>query len=367
MLEALKNPSHSWYGADADHIKVTRGGAGLSRAKQVVAAARYYTFFTLDLSDILDHSAMAMNSAGIAEAYLSDKVQDSAQLMAVLDYHQRKRRFGGLDCERDPAMIGRLVGKYWGALEASQELTDHVGRLKGDRPFDLELAIDEQPPGVPAVQCITTDAELLFVLLEVQRRGLPVTHIAPNVGIEKGADYRGRDGLEGLEKRIRSLASLADDFGVILDFHSGDDLTVQTRRVIQRATKGHLHLKISPVLQSLFAEVLIDFHPALFQRWWDDALAYARREAEAESALAIRCLRQYEASSEQTPSPHHDAFHHYSFAFVGRRDSRGQFLNREAFYDLSPEFYREYRRRVNHYLCRLATDVLGHRNQPHIT
>ncbi len=357
VLEALKSPSRRPYGADADHIQVKRGADGLTRAKRVATATRYYTFFTLDVSDILDYEAMTVESVGTAETYLADRIRDADQRKAVLDCHRREHRIGGQRYRLDAAMIGRLVGKYWDALDAVQELTDHIGHLKEGCPFDLELSIDEHPPEIQTFDCLTTDVELLFVILEMQRRQLAVSHVAPNFGVEKGTDYRCPDGLAGLEKRVRSLAPIAEEFGVMLDFHSGDDLTSATRRVIQRATQGHLHFKISPVLQVLFAEVLNDFHPALFRRWWDDALVYARREAAAGSAFAAECVRQYEANGGRNPSPHHSIFHHYSFAFVGQRDAHGQFLCREEFYDLSPAFYREYQTRVARYLCHLAEEL----------
>jgi hypothetical protein len=344
VLEALKHPVRPRYGADADHIQVKRGIDGLSQAKQVATAARYYTFFTLDMSDILDYNALTVKSTGPVEAYLAEKIRDADQCKAVLDYHGQKRRIGGRDYRLNDAMIGRLVGKYWDALDAVQELTKHIKGLKDARPFDLELSIDETPPEIQTFDCLTTDVELLFVLSEMQRRQLPVTHVAPNFGIEKGTDYRCPDGLEGLENRVRALLPIAEEFGAMLDFHSGDDLTSATRRVIQRATQGHHHFKISPMLQLLFAEVLNDFHPQLFQRWWDDALAYARREAAAGSAFAAECVRE-------------SIFHHYSFAFVGRRDAQGQFIYREEFYDLSLAFHREYQTRAARYLCSLAEEL----------
>ncbi len=357
VLDGLKSPTRPHYGADADHIQVKRDTDGLVRAKQLATAARYYTFFTLDMSDILDYEATAVESVGTAESYLTGKVRDADQRKDVLDYHRQKRSIGGRSYQLDAAMIGRLVGKYWDGLDAMQELTSYISHLKDGYPFDLELTIDEHPPEIQTFDCVTTDVELLFVLSEMQRRGLPLTHVAPNFGIEKGTDYRCPDGLEGLENRIRSLVPIAEEFGVMADFHSGDDLSSATRRVIQRATQGQHHFKISPSLQLLFAEVLNDFHPALFRRWWNDALAYARREAAAGSAFAAECVQQYEASGEQTPSPHHTVFHHYGFAFVGRRDDSGQFLQREEFYDLSPAFYREYQRRVARRLCSLAEEL----------
>ncbi len=50
-------------------------------------------------------------------------------------------------------------------------------------------------------------------------------------------------------------------------------------------------------------------------------------------------------------------FHHYSFAFVGRRDASGRFLQREEFYGLLPDFYRAYRTRIADYLAGLVNEL----------
>jgi hypothetical protein len=227
-----------------------------------------------------------------------------------------------------------LIAKYWSALEAVEELYNHIKSRKDGVPFDLELSIDENPPEVGAFESVTTDEELLFLVLEMQRRQIPLTHIAPNLGIEKGLDYRGPDGLEGLEQRVCKLHRIAAEHAVILDCHSGDDLESITRKVIGRATDGQIHFKISPALQIIFAEALSDFDPQQFRFWWDDTLAYTRRET------AAGC----EAGGNAT---------------VGRRDARGQFIHREKFYTLPADFYREYQRRVEYYLGEVAEDVFN--------
>jgi hypothetical protein len=196
---------------------------------------------------------------------------------------------------------------------------------------------------------------LIFVLLEAQRRGIPVTHVAPNFGVEKGTDYRGADGLAGFEARARRLWRIAEDMHVMTDFHSGDDLSKATRRAVGRATQGRNHFKVSPNLQLLFAQVLAQYHPDLFRRWWADALAYAQREAAAGSAFAAECIRRSDA---QDPSAHDAVFHNFSFAFVGRRDADGQFICREEFYDLSPAFYQAYQKVITAYLLELAEDLI---------
>jgi hypothetical protein len=320
VLSALESGHEVRYGADADHIMVKRTPDGLDRARRVISAARRYTFFTLDVSDILDYEAMSANRSG--------------------------------------DLAARCATKYNRALEAVENLADYIGSLKGKTPYDLELSIDETPPGVRALDYMTTADELSFLLAEIRRRGLPVTHIAPNFGVEKGADYMGADGLPGLEQRVRSLHRLAVEQGIMLDCHSGDDLSSATRRAVGRAANGDIHFKISPMLQGLFAEVLHALCPDRFLYWWEDTIAYARHEAGQGSALAARCIRQYEQAGAR-PSPSHPLFHYYCFATLGRRDADGRFLHREKFYDLPASFYAEYARRVTELLGEVITDIFG--------
>ncbi len=356
VLAALQYEQPVRYGADADHIQVKRGEDGIRRAKRVIEAAQHYTFYTLDMADILEYAAV-QGASGTAPPYLTQKIPDDRERQTVLRYHGEPAQFDGKTYQLDEAAIGRFVGKYWDALAVLDSLGRHIGTLKHGRPFDLEFTIDEHPPEVAAFDCLTTDEEVLFVLREIRRRGLPVTHLAPNFGQEKGWDYRCPDGLEGLERRVRAQCAIAEAFGVLLDVHSADDLTAGVRRVLRRATGGRLHYKVSPMVQLLYAEVLQDHHPDLFRRWWEDAMAYAQREAEAGSPFAQECLRAYEASPDRAPSRHHMAFHHYSFAFVGRRDAAGGFLHREEFYRLSPDFYRAYRTRIAEYVSGLANEL----------
>jgi len=75
-------------------------------------------------------------------------------------------------------------------MSAIEPLYHHIKAVKNRNSFDLELSIDENPPGIETFDCLTTEIELVFLMLEMQRRHIPLTHIALNVGIEKGVDYR---------------------------------------------------------------------------------------------------------------------------------------------------------------------------------
>ncbi len=343
-------------GADADHIQMKRSDTGLARALAVIESARYYSFFTLDPSDLLEYGAMSSPDSG--ETLMNEFVPDPAMRHGLLELHTRVARIAGREYRPSADLVGRLVAKYWRALEGAQLLAGRIAELKGNQPFDLEFAYDENPAGIAVQDCISSDEENLFIAREALRRSLPLTHIAPNFGVEKGNDYRLSDGLPGLGARLSSATQMATEFGLMIDVHSGDDLARATRRVIGKSTKGKLHFKISPSLMYLFAECVWDVQPALFRLWWEDALAYAKREAAGGSQIANECLAALAVSDHPAPSPRHELFHQFYFAFPGRRDQTGRFPNRELIFNQPQEVYAEYQNRVQERLAETMEDVL---------
>jgi hypothetical protein len=355
VLSALWTGRALHYGADADHIMVKRTPDGLERALAVVDAARHFTFFTVDVSDVLDYEAGRVTGAAAAAARFEAAVPVATQRQELLAWHGEAR--GDLPALA-PESIARGAAKFARALDAVEALAAQVRRRRGDLAFDLELSIDEVPSGVPVAEVLTTVDETVFLLGEIRRRGLPVTHVAPNLGVEKGTDYRLADGHDGLRRRTQALQGLLRPAGLMLDCHSGDDLSAATRRVVGRATDGVVHFKVSPSLQVLFAEVLQTAAPTVFRFWWDDTLAYARREAEAGSPLAARLLAE---AARAAPSPQQPAFHQFCFATLGRRTADGGFLNRERFYTLPASVDRAYAERVTRLLLEVAADLYGER------
>jgi hypothetical protein len=356
VIAALKHPLPLRYGADADHMQVKRGQDGMRRAKRYIDSCRYHTFYTMDMADILDYGSLSEPSSAVAADRARSVIGSEREHGDVMACH-RRARLGG---ERlDEAVIDRMIAKYWRAFEALAEVDAYLRDLRNGEPYDLEFTIDEHPLEIGALDCLTSDEECFFVVNEVLRRGLPVTHLAPNAGTEKGFDYRGADGLPGFEQRVASLARITADAGVLIDIHSADDLEPSSRAAIRRATGGKLHYKVSPMLQIVFAGVLEDVHPDLFREWWSDAVAYAREEAATGSEFAADCLAALDTKTSAEPSHRDPVFHHFSFRFVGRRNEQAQFLNRQRFYSLSPEFYRIHEERLAAYVGGLADELLS--------
>ena len=360
VASALSSEYYPRYGADADHLQVKRGSEGIERTKEFIRASRYYTFYTLDVSDILDYEALTLFSAGEALSLLEETIPDVNLRKDILFYHRQRKVIGKQVYDFDEATIARLVGKYWKALDAVEELDKYIQELKGGEAFDLELSIDENPPEVTTFESITMNGELLFLMEEINRRGIGVTHIAPNFGVEKCTDYRGTDGLEGLGRRVAEQSLMASEYGFMLDCHSGDDLSRKTRQVIGKAAKGRIHYKVSPSLQVLYAQVLSQVDPEKFLLWWQETYDLARESARGGSSVARDALFRYQQFENPEPSADHFFFQEYNFAAVGRRDANGQFVNRERFYDVSDEFQQLLTQRLEAHLCSWAADLFDH-------
>jgi len=354
VLDSLKHKINKDFGADADHIQIKRGAGGIDRACHIADAARYYSFYTVDVSDILDYRALLAKSS--AEEYLIDN-KNSSEYESIIKFHQEKSRTGSHNIDMDRDIILRLMAKYWNALDAIEKLYHYIIKLKEGAAFDLEMSIDENPPDVKTCECITVESEMIFIIDEMKRRNIRLTHIAPNFGVEKGVDYRCPGGLEKLKTRIERFYRIASGNNIMLDCHSGDDLSQETRRVFGDATEGNIHFKISPSLQDIFAETIYDYSPKLFSFWWDATMDYVKQKAGEGSELAADLIKKFNSMEKPVPSPHQEIFHYYSFAPVGLRDSANRYMYREWFYSLPEDFYQLYRQRVEKFLLEVAGDV----------
>ena len=296
------------YGADLDHVPVKAADeAGIAKAKYLIDCGKHFTFFTLDTSYLFDFSS------------------------------------------KD------LPGRYDAAIEAGVEMYDYIKQIKGGEAFDYEYSLDEGP-------AITEPEELRYVLDRLTKRGVAVSFIAPNVGFEKRLDYRKSDGMPGLQRRVSEMSAIAEEYGAVLDFHSGSDKSSLTYQTISKAAGGKIKLKVSGKLQLILSEVMTDMDPEFFNEWWDYTLVSAKAEADGGSEVASEYVKTVEDRQQAEGagfkrSPQDRFFTDFSFGMVGAKDDRGCFLHRDRFYQLKPEIQAEYTKRVVEYVVRLSEDL----------
>ena len=330
------------YGADADHIPVKRSadGSGLEHAKRLVDCAKDYTFFTVDTSDLFRYHALSRPSAEINDelgSIASDGGFHRLCDQPFVFHNQVNGRSKTYTFTKDEA--ARCCLKYHDSTQAAAELYKHIVDLKKGREcFDFEFSMDEIPLDVIPHEAVTTPKELIYVLIELQRLGLKLSHVAPNFGVEKGVDYRLGDGLPGLKERVSEMAAIAEAFGAILG------LPLRRRSIALDATSHCRGNGRQAAFQSLTA---VADH---FTRKPCTTAAMACSRNGGRGLWSTRGRRPSPATrwrpatlvkltsaepwrpANFRPLPSDKFFRNYAFAAVGKRDSGGSFTYRDRFY-----------------------------------
>ena len=247
------------FGADADHLKTTEDVD--------VCAAAGYTFYTVDPGAHVDDSA---NTAPLAE--LERKVD--ALPWALLDSRRAdlEQRLVGKSIDLDEfsftfhrADLLRAAAKYGQAVAHTVRMYRHLGAVMGDRPWELEMSVDE-------TETVTSLAEHVYIAAELQRLGVRCVSLAPRyVGtFEKGVDYIGD--LAAFERSFRQHMAVSHAFGPYkLSLHSGSD-KFSVYPIAARVAGELVHLKTAGTsyLEALRAIAVIA--PPLFRQIMDFAV-----------------------------------------------------------------------------------------------
>jgi hypothetical protein len=221
------------FGADADHLKTESDVETTARAG--------FVFFTIDPSNYVDQQADNYDRMKI-ETKFRNLMDDNAQgILDVIKCYRGKTYEVELNQEGfqvvfDEPSLKHAAVKYGRALDHTYKLAQHVAKIMGHRPFEIELSIDEtlQP---------TSILEHLLIALELKRHGVPVVSIAPRFigSFEKGIDYKGDISL--FERSLKHHAAIAEQFGPYkLGVHSGSD-KFSIYPSIGRICNGRFHVK----------------------------------------------------------------------------------------------------------------------------
>ena len=232
------------FSADADHLK------SLDQAKE--AAKLGYTFFTCDPSDFL----VPVEKPALRE--LRKYIQKTEWDKLKREYIGPKFIVPGLgEFAFSEEELLRIAVKYWRALGFAEEMYKALAKELPEG-FDFELSVDEtaQP---------TTAKEHLFLALELRRRGIKITSLAPRFPgvMEKAVDYRGD--LEEFRRAVQVHTAIAQKFGPYrLSLHSGSDKW-SLYPIFAKETHGVWHVKTAGTSYLVALEVLARASPTLFR------------------------------------------------------------------------------------------------------
>jgi hypothetical protein len=255
------------WGADADHLKTT------DDVDLCVASA--YTFYTVDPGDHVDNEAHTAPLPRLLEKVQALPWPDLEDTPADLKRRYLDRPFDveGTVLRFDETSLARAAAKYGRAIAHSARMYRHLAAAMGDRPFELEVSVDE-------TETPTSPLEHLLVASELRRLGVQWVSLAPRyVGrFEKGADYIGD--LEELDAELSCHAAIARTLGPYkLSIHSGSD-KFSAYPLFHRHAADLVHLKTAGTsyLEALRAIARVD--PSFFR----EILALARARYDEDRA-----------------------------------------------------------------------------------
>jgi hypothetical protein len=255
-------------GADADHLKT------VADVDHCVAAG--FTFYTIDPGDHVDSSADTAAESVIRAGYQAlpwDRL-DSSPTAMLAAYAGKHFDLEDQTLTLDEQTIERAAVKYGRAAAHTAAMYRHLASVIGDRPFELEVSVDE-------TETPTSHAEHWFIANELRRLGVRWVSLAPRyVGrFEKGVDYIPTSAPAGgmcgdlgeFERDFAGHARIARAMGPYkLSLHSGSD-KFSIYGIAARQARGLIHLKTAGTSYLEALRATAGFDPGLFR----EILAFA--------------------------------------------------------------------------------------------
>jgi len=256
----------SGFGADADHLKTP--------ADVDLMAAAGFTMFTIDPGDHVVDAADEMSDTELRQAAADlpwDALDESLEGVLSRFAGQRFEIGSGLVLEPTTEEVLRGLVKYGAALAHVATMYRHIVEVMGDRPFEVEVSVDE-------TASVTSAFEHWLVASELKRLGVIWVGLAPRfVGdFEKGIDYRGD--LDIFREEYLKHLAIAQAFGPYkISIHSGSD-KFGVYKVIGELGTGGVHVKTAGTsyLEALRAVAVCD--PELFREILDFARSLYEHE-----------------------------------------------------------------------------------------
>lgn len=246
------------FGADADHLKTP--------ADIDTCAAAGYTFFTIDPGEHVDNSAHTANLPTLEAKVtaLPWDVLDSSPADLAARLADKRIDLGDFSLTISRADLLRAAAKYGRAVAHTVSMFRHLAGAMGERPFELEMSVDE-------TDTVTSLTEHVYIANELKRLGVRWVSLAPRyVGeFEKGVDYIGN--LDDFEASFARHVAVSHAFGPYkLSLHSGSD-KFSIYPIAARPAGDLVHLKTAGTSYLEALRAIAALNPPLFR----DILAFA--------------------------------------------------------------------------------------------
>ena len=233
------------FGADADHVK---------EIKELKEAADCgFTMFTLDPSDFISKDVEELNVQELNQLY--DKIPKNKEIEKL--YLNKKFKVGEQELIFDEKSLRQIIITYFKALNHVVECYEFLKDYKKEK-FDLEISVDETPT-------VTSPLAHLFIVLELQRRGVDFQNLALHFlgDWQKGIEYIGD--VKQFAKEFSLHAAIAKNIGGYkLSLHTGSD-KFSVYPIFAKETGGLCHIKTAGTSWLEEVKVVAMKDPALYR------------------------------------------------------------------------------------------------------
>ena len=233
------------FGADADHVKE------IKELKEATDCG--FTMFTLDPSDFINKDIEELNEQGLNQLY--NKISKNKEIENL--YLNMKFKVGEKELIFNEKSLRKIILTYSEALNHVVECYEFLKDYKKEK-FDLEISVDETPT-------VTSPLAHLFIVLELQRRGVDFQNLALHFlgDWQKGIEYIGD--VKQFAREFSLHAAIAKNIeGYKLSLHTGSD-KFSVYPIFSQETDGLCHIKTAGTSWLEEVKVVAMKDPALYR------------------------------------------------------------------------------------------------------
>jgi len=234
------------FGADADHVK---------EIKELKEAADCgYTMFTLDPSDFIRNDIKKLDKQELDQ--LHNQIPNSKEIEGL--YLSKSYKIKGQELIFDEKSLKEITLTYSEAINHILKCYKFLKNYKKN-DFDLEISVDETPT-------ITSPLAHLFIVLELQRRGVDFQNLALHFlgDWQKGIEYIGD--VKEFAKEFSLHAAITKEIGGYkLSLHTGSD-KFSVYPIFSQETDGHYHIKTAGTSWLEEVKVVAMKDPVLYRK-----------------------------------------------------------------------------------------------------
>ncbi|GAB4112319.1 MAG: D-tagaturonate epimerase UxaE [Candidatus Caldatribacteriota bacterium] len=233
------------FGADADHVKE------IADLKEAVDCG--YSMFTLDPSDFIRRDISQYSKRELNNLYTQIKERKELEVL----YGNKSYSFAGQKLTFTDNYLAEIIFVYSEVLNHIEECYKFLKSYKKNS-FDLEISVDETPT-------VTSPLAHLFIILELQRRGIELQNLALHYlgDWQKGIEYIGD--IDRFRKEFSLHSTIARIMGGYkLSLHTGSD-KFSVYPIFAQETGGFYHIKTAGTTWLEEAKIVAMKDPALYR------------------------------------------------------------------------------------------------------